>query len=253
MEDFLVVRHGRPRVAGARQTRPPSRLQDGARTADTSGRDGGSRGIGRPCSGRCVRHRALSCGTRPGTSRIAEVLGDLGAAADADSRVSVPERPRSRRAAVDGPPAEWDARRRRADLRRPREPPAPVRPDFARWIDVMGDAATVAGTVGEFPTASAGVLPRRASRATLAVPVFVGRSGGGSVGFDDCDATNATWTDADDRSAARHGGRPGRRGRAAADEDDPPLQRGPVPLDGRARPGRDLHRRRRRPSRRRST
>ena len=82
---------------------------------------------------------------------------------------------------------EWDARRRRDDLRGSREPPAPVR---ARLLPLdRGARATgevLAGPSASFPDCERRVLAAEGVGSVLAVPVFVGPDWWGFLGFDDC-------------------------------------------------------------------
>ena len=138
---------------------------------------------------------------------------------------------------------EWDAEGVGRIFEDPENHLHPFAPDFSRWIEVLGRRGEVHGSVAELPGASGGSCPQRASarprRARLDRPA----TGGGSWGSTTA-ARGTSVVRGGDRRAASHGrGAGGRRDRAATDGGDPPVHRAAVPIDGRARPRRHVHRR----------
>jgi diguanylate cyclase (GGDEF)-like protein/PAS domain S-box-containing protein len=71
----------------------------------------------------------------------------------------------------------------------------PYAPDFARWIEVLGEGGAIVGPVEALPEeGERRVLSREHTRSVLAVPVFVGAEWWGHLGFDDCHA-DRDWSD----------------------------------------------------------
>jgi diguanylate cyclase (GGDEF)-like protein/PAS domain S-box-containing protein len=63
----------------------------------------------------------------------------------------------------------------------------PYAPDFARWIEVLGEGGVIEGVVEELPEeGERRVLAREHVVSVLSVPVFCGAEWWGFLGFDDC-------------------------------------------------------------------
>ena len=81
---------------------------------------------------------------------------------------------------------EWDAPGVRHLFDDPKNHLHPYFPDFQRWIDVMGDAREISGTVGELMEAERRVLEAEGTRAIWHVPILVMDEWWGFVGIDLC-------------------------------------------------------------------
>jgi diguanylate cyclase (GGDEF)-like protein/PAS domain S-box-containing protein len=81
---------------------------------------------------------------------------------------------------------EWDAPGVRQLFDDPKNHLHPYFPDFQRWIDVMGDAREISGTVGELMETERRVLETEGTRAIWHVPILVMDEWWGFVGIDLC-------------------------------------------------------------------
>jgi diguanylate cyclase (GGDEF)-like protein/PAS domain S-box-containing protein len=81
---------------------------------------------------------------------------------------------------------EWDAPGVRHLFDDPKNHLHPYFPDFQRWIDVMGDAREISGTVSELMEAERRVLEAEGTRAIWHVPILVMDEWWGFVGIDLC-------------------------------------------------------------------
>jgi diguanylate cyclase (GGDEF)-like protein/PAS domain S-box-containing protein len=128
--------------------------------------------------------------------RLEEVLAHLGAAVRADRAYLF----RNAR----GPDGrlwmdlqcEWDASGVRLLFDDPRNHLHPYAPDFARWIEVLGQGVAVRATVGELPEVERAVLEAEHVRSVLAIPIVVAGAWWGFAGFDDC-TQERIWSEPD--------------------------------------------------------
>lgn len=68
----------------------------------------------------------------------------------------------------------------------------PYRPDFSRWERVLGGGTTIFAPAKDFPEVERKVLESENVLSTAFVPIFVGKTWWGFLGFDDC-ATEREW------------------------------------------------------------
>ncbi len=128
--------------------------------------------------------------------RLEEVLAHLGAAARADRAYLFRNtRDPDGRLWMDLR-GEWDAPGVRKLFDDPKNHLHPYAPDFARWIEVLGQGGVVGTPVSELPEIERGTLEAEHVCSVLAVPVFVSGDWWGFAGFDDCTSPRI-WSEPD--------------------------------------------------------
>ena len=90
----------------------------------------------------------------------------------------------------------WLADDAPAQLERPPSPPLPYGERYARWIDVLGEGGVIHGPVNSLPEDERSIIQEAGIRSTIIVPVHVGGSWWGYIGFDDC-RSDRVWQPAE--------------------------------------------------------
>jgi len=127
---------------------------------------------------------------------IGEVLAMLGEAADV-SRVYIFENHTSDKGELlTSQRHEWTAPGIEPQMDDPDLQSVPwVRGGFKRWADIMKDNEIVIGNVADFPGPEREILSAQDIVSIVAVPIFVGGSWWGFIGFDECRAAR-NWSSA---------------------------------------------------------
>ena len=122
------------------------------------------------------------------SDRIAEVLERLGRSAEADRAYLFQNvRDEAGRLTMDLR-FEWCGETAPTLFEDPENHLFPYAPTFARWIEVLGRGDVIVGAVADSPDVERRMLESEAVVTQCIVPVFVGPSWWGFLGFDDCHA-----------------------------------------------------------------
>jgi GAF domain-containing protein len=121
-----------------------------------------------------------------------EVLARLGPAADVSRAYIVENVPGPDARLVASWVAEWTELGVLQLLDDPLTSAAPWDAHFARWARLLARGQPVLGSVLDFPASESEILSAHGVASLVSLPVFVGETWWGSIGFDDCRG-NREW------------------------------------------------------------